>query len=1058
MTMSKDSHHSISAPILTQLDSRDIALWLAGSDDALEAGAAIGMCQLPWSVVLSERSDEAFVRGLEAAEPVDHPLVRRRGLIHVVDTDPADVLMPPRHLAVLLLNGRGTQRRTGLAALTRRLTMLQELRTRSVRQLIVAVAGTFAVPDELGELWDDGFRTVLTFVSDHPSADEALRLWRNERSAPFVTLIRAAPSSFAEALRTEFLRGRDGSRVVRIRDDRGGTRNVDAAHIDDPQRPVLAGYELIGVEELTPIQPTDLTASEVDGFFSDPATSWRPYAAGLAWQREAAAWETLRSRLRLLDRNGVEANRILYVTAESGAGATTFLRDLAWQAASAGYPTLVAKRGPSSATGLELSGLLTRLIGADRDHNGGGRLYEAPCVLIFDQSHWYARHGELLNFAREIARSGRRVCIVMATGPIVGLEVLGDSRFVPLASLSHRVKASDALLLGRHLNRFLAPHNTARTDAEWRAFFDSTAVGASRGVTAFWIVLAFWLQRQVDLGETVQSRVYRAFRDQVADGEIRVALLRVAAFSTEREPLPDALLPETTGWPLAERIEDARKELGILGLTRVHGETERYWSLAHNLLGRYLLGGLFNDYSAREALGYVEARNPEHLRFLLLRQISSLPVLQQSHLREVADAFAISIFKIDPDHGHAAFVPFWREVLAALDEMPRSLRATSRTFLHHCSISRRRIASDPDGFMVSDLERVELLSRAAADLEVALRLDPTTGGESDINLYNSLAHALHDLAEAQVSAGCSDTVVQASRAAAQEATRRAYSLNPDNSFVVETYGRALLAEGAADEHVAAGRALEVLALVYGLMDRPGSEARRNALGRLAERAFALLMNSSGTDKADPETELGAVAIALAQLGAGVVRLQGASLADLPPTNRASAAAVLAQPVLSGNVQAVKLRYLLLSIDRPLDFAVQLELLQSLNGSGPAFTPQMQLEMALLMFQQNRAHEGNIQFRRLRSMWRRGEHFVEVPARLHWLLDTSGSERRQVRARVVSNDDGRAFAKIEVFGGVEVPFRPAEFGQVRLAPGSELAGYISFGHNGPLLRPLTAAWR
>ncbi|MGO4287981.1 hypothetical protein AB4Y99_27880, partial [Bosea sp. TAB14] len=160
------------------------------------------------------------------------------------------------------------------------------------------------------------------------------------------------------------------------------------------------------------------------------------------------------------------------------------MRDLGWRAAAAGYPTLVARRNPSSPSGLEVSGLLTRLIGADGAQHEVGRLYEVPCVLIFDQSDWAGRLNELLNFAREIARSGRRVCIVLPMGPQVGIDVLSDSRFVELAILSHRVEARDALRLGDHLNRFLAPHNSARTAQEWHAFFNASAV--TQGVAAFW--------------------------------------------------------------------------------------------------------------------------------------------------------------------------------------------------------------------------------------------------------------------------------------------------------------------------------------------------------------------------------------------------------------------------------------------------------------------------------------------------------------------------------------------------------------------------------------------
>ena len=143
------------------------------------------------------------------------------------------------------------------------------------------------------------------------------------------------------------------------------------------------------------------------------------------------------------------------------------------------------------------------------------------------------------------------------------------------------------------------------------------------------------------------------------------------------------------------------------------------------------------------------------------------------------------------------------------------------------------------------------------------------------------------------------------------------------------------------------------------------------------------------------------------------------------------------------------------LDRPLDFSLQLELLQSLQGSGSLFTPQMQLDMAVLLYQQDRFHEGDRAFRRLRSMWRNGEYFVEVPARLHWLLDREGRNRRQVQAKVSSGSDGRHMAAVREFQNIALVFRPLEFGQAKIRPGDAISGFVSFGHNGPLLRPLTA---
>lgn len=1044
----------IPTTLFSQLDSRDVALWLHDGPGEGDAEGVAELCRLPWNTVLSERADEPFLKQLEIAEAIDDPLVRRRGLLQIVDVDPAGAILPPRHLAILLLNGRGNQRRVGMAALTRRLTMLQSLRDRSVRNLVISVSGAFRIPDELGDMWSDGFRTMLTFVSDDPAADEIIKDWRQHFSAELVDLIRLSPEQFGDRLRQEYLKGRDGAAIYRIRDERGEFRNVDATSLDDPERPVLGSYELIGAEALNQLLPSDLAAEEVENFFADATASWRPYAAGMVWERDASAWEKVRSRLRALDRRGSEENRILYVTAETGAGSTTFIRDIAWRSAAAGYPTLVARRQPLQISALEMTSFLTRLTDGQRDRTEGDRLYETPCVIVFDENHWDGKDDELLRFAREIGRGGRRVCFVVAVGLYPGISMLGERRSMELANLSHNVPSDQAVLLGRHLNRFLAPHDTARSEAEWRDFFNSTTVAGGQGIAAFWIVLSFWLQRQIDLGETIQSRVYRQFNDVVSDESLRVAILRIAAFSTVRTPYPDALLPETMDWPITDKLKDVRRSLGALGLLRVSSELDRYWAMAHDLLGRYLLTALFYDPKQRNAAGLGEALNPEHLRFVVLKQISSLPALGRSELRDVADAFAVSIFKIDPEHGHGAFAPFWSEVLDALDHMPRSVRTTSRTFLHHSAISRRRIASDRQMFVMSDVDRVALLRRAAADLRAALLLDSPPGSETDLSLFNSLAHALHDLAEAEAAAGIEQEIVAQTRADAQEATKKAYALDPDNTFVVETYARTLLSEGKLDPPLAATRALEVLTLVYSLMDRHGSESRRNALSRLAERAFDLLMTVGGSDHVDPATESGAIAMALTALSSGSSRQAGVPLEDRSSDSRQMAADLLAVPLLAGNVQAIKLRYMLAVIDRPFDFDLQVELLQSLQGSGPAFTPQMELELASLLFQNGRAHEGDRLFRRLRGMWRRGDHFVEVPQRLHWLLDGMRLNRRQVRATISSNSAGRSFARVTEFENTEVPFRAAEFGLER-RPGAALAAYVSFGHNGPLLRPLTA---
>lgn len=1050
--------------LLNNLDARDAAVWLL-APFVVEAGAAAAadLLRLPWQFGLSESADPQFLEELAKSESPSDPLVRRRGFLQLVDTNPAEFVLPPRSLPIYLLNGRDTDARPGgLVAMTRRLTMLDTLRRSQVKHLIIAAGRAEVLPDELAELWREGLRTVVTVVTDSPAMATNVESWRNGR--PFGTTtayVSITAAAFCRELVSLYLDGRSGERLVlRVRDIHGEPNNVDITGIDDPEHPLFRNYEILLNGDLRYLQPEDLQKGEAEAFFRDAAASWRPYAAGIPWQRDEAAWQRLRSRLRRLDRDGSQAGRITYINAESGSGGTTLMRMLAWTAAQEGYPTLVAKSAPFVPKSLEIQQFMLRVIEADRKSRSGlenDRLYEAPWLIAFDHMHWEGHAGDLRHFLAEFERSGRSVCILIVTGPYIQLDFDGRY-FLPLANLSHQIQADEAIALGKHLNRFLAPHGSTRTDGEWRSFYNATAVQAERGITAFWIALSFWLQRQFDLSETVQAWIYRQFKGEHLPTDIRDSIFDIASLSSERQPLPETMLPPTTDWPVSEKLEDIRKDVPALGLARISRDSERYWAMAHDVIGRFLLTALFYDRSGRDEAGFEDALNPEHLRFLVLRRLSRLPALGHAANRAIAEEFAISIFKVDPDNGHANFAPFWREVLTALDEMPKSLRTSSRSFLHHSAISRRRIAKLTDMFPMDNNERVDLLERAIRDMRYALENIPaTSNSETDLNLYNSLAHAYQDLAETEIARGAKAKRIIDLRAQAQDATLRAYRANPDNSFVIETYARNLIAEAKIYPEKVIENALEALNIVYAAMERDKSGQRRFNLGRLADNALTLLLEASGQHKQIIETgtETEALVNAITALAANAQRFEGMDIADFPQENRLRAEELLSVPILQGNPQAVRLRYALRCLDKPRDFRGQLELLEPLQDSGTVFSPQMRLELALLLQQCDRHHEADRLFRELRRLWKEGEHYVEVPERLRWLITLDGRAQRQVTARVVRGEDYRSFAKVHELQDVEVPFRPQEFGQQQLKPGTEIRGFISFGHNGPFLRPTTA---
>ena len=166
--------------------------------------------------------------------------------------------------------------------------------------------------------------------------------------------------------------------------------------------------------------------------------------------------------------------------------------------------------------------------------------------------------------------------------------------------------------------------------------------------------------------------MYRSFKQNADDLLIREAVIQIAALSSERLPMPDALLPTVSGkWPMSQLLSDRRSSLAAVGLVRLSKDTEKYWGLVHDILGRLLVNAVFYDFELRQQLGFASATTAEHLRFLLLKKISQHSALGEQPYITVGEDFATTIFKIDPDHGHANFIAFWREVLDALDNMPR---------------------------------------------------------------------------------------------------------------------------------------------------------------------------------------------------------------------------------------------------------------------------------------------------------------------------------------------------------------------------------------------------
>ena len=110
--------------------------------------------------------------------------------------------------------------------------------------------------------------------------------------------------------------------------------------------------------------------------------------------------------------------------------------------------------------------------------------------------------------------------------------------------------------------------------------------------------------------------------------------------------------------------------------------------------------------------------------------------------------------------------------------------------------------------------------------------------------------------------------------------------------------------------------------------------------------------------------------------------------------------------------------------------------------------------------------------KLDDMWRAirlSRNFVsygkKVSMSSRFLNDSAGCDlptRRSlqiVHAKVQADYGARVMARVQEFGSIPpVPLRPEEHGFRELRVGLAFAGHVTFGPNGPFLRPLTAGPR
>jgi hypothetical protein len=1018
------SFETIPDKLIANIENRDVALWVRGlpeTDDQVDRERIFSFMNLPWKMVISEISDSWLIDNLEDPSANDEQMVRKRGFIQVVDSDPSRILLPPRCLPFYLLNGRKLNKTEGFEDQLRQLTMLETLRRSDIKELIVISETQNPIPSRLKDIISSGFKTSIIFISNNPSLEKILDDWISEYPT-IASLIEQTPlQNINDILDRFYITYPEDKIIIRVKNREGDFERVDISLADDPERPILESYSI------------------------------------------------------LLNK---DENFVAYISSEPGAGGSTSVRSIAWEYAKKGYPVLIANAIPFIP---DYNAISNFLLNANRKIKEVSKInktpsksleigqditrekrYEAPWIIVFDRMHWEYKELELRRFCKKLRESGRPVAIIVITGSELEETLLNDPDiFKHIGILNHILDQDEALSLGHHFNRFLRVFQKQRAPSEWNNFYQQHTAQDLGGQSSFWITLSFWIQHKYDMQESIQEWMYKSLKTNIQDIDILRAIFFIAAMSSERLPTPTALIPESKSeYPMSHILEDYRSSIPSIGLMQIKKDGDNYWTLIHDILGRFLVNALFYDVELRNKLGFEKATETEHLRFMILEGISKNPILAEKSFETISERFATHIFKIDFDFGRGSFALFWRDVLDALDKMPVTIRQNNRVFLHHAAISRRRIAKLTETFFnVSDDDRIFLLEGAIKDINYALNyIEYTPGSESNLNLYNSLARAYLDLATLKLKMGFDRKVVSELRNKANNATKTAYNENPTNSHVLETYVNNLLLNAKESPDSAIENCIEALGTIFSAIASKNEYFRLPSLGKLADEALEILFSQVAPDdigQKEPSNAVEVLVKAWFYLSKAQNYTVGSSLASIPIADRENAIQILEHPSGRGNMQIILLSYRLICETYPQDFKKQLELTELLEKSAYRVSPQQKLEYAILLYQNFRHDEGRKLFVTLRQLWRESDHFVYVPKRLMWLWSVDGKSPKKVTAFVVSDYGYRSMASVQDLSRQRIPFRSEEFSMPKNAGNNKIVCHLTFGNNGPFLRPVTA---
>ena len=305
--------HKIEATTLTDdlisdITARNSVLWLTAEtfSSASEIESLARLITAPWRAVFVEATSGDFASRLESQDQSAESFDSSGAFSHLIASDPLALVLQRRAKPVFFLNGRADRAGAEASALPkrsaerRRLNMTARLRDLEPRRVFVVGHSPKRAIEDLVDLWDAEFRSLLTIVTSIEERQQAvIEQLDGIPTLKVVHFLLQTDEQFAKAITARLGEHAVSTTItVSVRLPGDAIVNVDLSSAELVEQPISDLCRFIRISDTLPVSPDDLREDEFQEFFSRNQFSWRPFAAGLPWIANPASEKELLKGLR----------------------------------------------------------------------------------------------------------------------------------------------------------------------------------------------------------------------------------------------------------------------------------------------------------------------------------------------------------------------------------------------------------------------------------------------------------------------------------------------------------------------------------------------------------------------------------------------------------------------------------------------------------------------------------------------------------------------------------------------------------------------------------------